>query len=266
MKHNRIFGLVAVVFALVLTGCDKGGMGGGTPSLDTDDDKSIYLIGHDMGSKLQTLSLSDKELKTLLAGLRDGIQDKKSPVDQREFLPKITKMIRGRTEKLKEKEVKESTAFLSDIEKKDGVVKLESGMMIKEIKAGEGEVPKATDRVEVHYHGTLRNGSVFDSSKDRGTPAKFALNRVIPCWTEGLQKMKKGGKAMLYCPPKLAYGDRGAPPKIKPGAALVFEVELLNILGEDKTSGMKSPDFQKMLSKLKTKGKDGDKKKDKKKE
>jgi FKBP-type peptidyl-prolyl cis-trans isomerase len=84
--------------------------------------------------------------------------------------------------------------------------------------------------VKVHYVGTLRDGTVFDSSRERGTPAQFPLNRVIPCWTEGVQKMKVGGKGRLTCPASIAYGDRGAPPKIKPGAALAFEVELLEIL------------------------------------
>ena len=87
----------------------------------------------------------------------------------------------------------------------------------------------------MHYHGTLRDGTVFDSSVERGTPATFPLNRVVPCWTEGLQKIKVGGKAKLVCPSSIAYGDRGAPPKIKPGAPLVFEVELIGI--EAKAAG-----------------------------
>ncbi|MHC4507030.1 MAG: FKBP-type peptidyl-prolyl cis-trans isomerase, partial [Planctomycetota bacterium] len=90
------------------------------------------------------------------------------------------------------------------------------------------DAPSAADRVKVHYHGTLRDGTVFDSSVDRGTPAEFALNRVIPCWTEALQLMKPGGKAVLVCPADIAYGDRGAG-KIKPGAALRFDVELIEV-------------------------------------
>ena len=91
-------------------------------------------------------------------------------------------------------------------------------------------MPTAADTVKVHYHGTLIDGSVFDSSVDRGTPATFPLNGVIKCWTEGLQKIKVGGKARLVCPADVAYGDRGSPPKIKPGSTLVFEVELLEIV------------------------------------
>jgi FKBP-type peptidyl-prolyl cis-trans isomerase len=107
---------------------------------------------------------------------------------------------------------------------------LDSGVVIEEMAPGSGDEPQASDTVRVHYHGTLRDGTVFDSSVERGQPASFALNRVIPCWTEGLQKIKVGGKSRLTCPPDTAYGDRGAGPKIPPGAALVFEVELLEIV------------------------------------
>jgi FKBP-type peptidyl-prolyl cis-trans isomerase FkpA len=97
-------------------------------------------------------------------------------------------------------------------------------------KEGTGATPKADDTVRVHYHGTLRNGKVFDSSRERGEPAEFRLDLVIKCWTEGVQLMKVGGKSTFYCPSDLAYGERGAPPSIQPGAALVFEVELLDIV------------------------------------
>lgn len=100
---------------------------------------------------------------------------------------------------------------------------------VEHVVEGDGASPAATDRVRVHYHGTLSDGSVFDSSVDRGSPAVFPLNRVIPCWTRGLQEMKVGGKAKLTCPPELAYGARGFPPKIPPNATLYFDVELLGI-------------------------------------
>ena len=103
-------------------------------------------------------------------------------------------------------------------------------MVITTLKPGTGPSPKATDKVKVHYHGTLTDGTVFDSSVQRGQPATFALNSVIKCWTEGVQQMKVGGKSRLVCPADVAYGDRGAPPRIKPGATLVFEVELLEIV------------------------------------
>ena len=107
---------------------------------------------------------------------------------------------------------------------------LPSGLIITELVAGDGASPGATDVVEVHYHGTFPDGRVFDSSVDRGKPARFPLNRVIKCWTEGLQRMKVGGKALLICPPDIAYGARGRPPQIPGGSTLHFEVELLSVL------------------------------------
>ena len=106
---------------------------------------------------------------------------------------------------------------------------LPSGLIISEIVAGDGASPSATDVVQVHYHGTFPDGRVFDSSVQRGQPARFPLNQVIKCWTEGLQLMKVGGKSLLICPPAIAYGPRGRPPKIPANSTLHFEVELLGI-------------------------------------
>jgi FKBP-type peptidyl-prolyl cis-trans isomerase FkpA len=108
-------------------------------------------------------------------------------------------------------------------------MKTASGLVYKELRAGSGASPKATDKVTVNYRGTLTNGTEFDSSYKRNAPATFPLNGVIPCWTEGVQMMKVGGKAQLTCPPAIAYGDRGAPPVVPPNATLIFEVELLKI-------------------------------------
>jgi FKBP-type peptidyl-prolyl cis-trans isomerase FkpA len=108
--------------------------------------------------------------------------------------------------------------------------KTASGIGITMLKEGTGPNPKATDTVKVHYRGTLTNGKEFDSSYGRGQPATFPLNRVVPCWTEGVQTIKVGGKAKLVCPPNLAYGSRGVPGVIPPDSTLIFEVELLEIL------------------------------------
>ena len=109
-------------------------------------------------------------------------------------------------------------------------ITLPSGVQITHRVIGTGPNPSATDRVTVHYHGTFPDGKVFDSSVDRGTPATFPLNRVIDCWTEGVQQIKEGGKAQLICPPQTAYGERGQPPVIPPNATLQFEVELNKVL------------------------------------
>lgn len=115
--------------------------------------------------------------------------------------------------------------------KEPGAVVTDSGLVFRSLKEGKGPSPQATDTVRVHYKGTLPDGKEFDSSYSRGQPAEFPLNRVIKCWTEGVQKLKVGGKAKLTCPPGIAYGERGAGGVIPPGATLLFEVELLGIVG-----------------------------------
>ena len=120
--------------------------------------------------------------------------------------------------------------FLEKMAKEPGAEKLPSGVVYIPVKEGAGVMPKASDMVKVHYHGTFPDAKVFDSSVERGTPAEFPLGGVIPCWTEGVQKIKVGGKAKLVCPSDTAYGDQGAGGTIPGGATLVFEVELLEIV------------------------------------
>ena len=115
--------------------------------------------------------------------------------------------------------------------KEPGAITTPSGLIFRSLKEGTGVQPKATDLVRVHYRGTFLDGKEFDSSYKRGQPTEFPLNRVIPCWTEGVQKIKAGGKAKLTCPPAIAYGERGAPGAIPPNSTLQFEVELLAIVG-----------------------------------
>jgi FKBP-type peptidyl-prolyl cis-trans isomerase FkpA len=122
----------------------------------------------------------------------------------------------------------DAKAALDKAAAEPGAIRTPSGLVYREIRAGTGESPKATDAVTVNYRGTLPNGTEFDSSYKRNEPAQFPLNQVIPCWTEGLQRMKVGGKSRLVCPANLAYGERGSPPDIPGGATLIFEVELLS--------------------------------------
>jgi FKBP-type peptidyl-prolyl cis-trans isomerase FkpA len=123
----------------------------------------------------------------------------------------------------------DSKAFLDKAATEPGAQKTASGLVYRVITAGSGASPKATDTVKVHYRGTLINGKEFDSSYARNEPAEFPLNMVIPCWTEGVQLMKVGGKSRLVCPANIAYGEAGAPPDIPGGATLIFEIELLGI-------------------------------------
>ena len=120
-------------------------------------------------------------------------------------------------------------AFLEKAAAEPGAIRTPSGLVFHELTPGSGAGPRASSRVKVHYRGTLIDGTEFDSSYKRGQPAEFALNQVVPCWTEGVQRMHPGGKARLVCPAKIAYGDAGSPPTIPPGATLVFEIELLEI-------------------------------------
>jgi FKBP-type peptidyl-prolyl cis-trans isomerase FkpA len=123
----------------------------------------------------------------------------------------------------------DSKAALDKAAAEPGAIRTPSGLVYRELKAGTGDSPRATDTVTVNYRGTLLNGTEFDSSYKRNQPASFPLNQVIPCWTEGVQRMKVGAKARLVCPAGIAYGERGSPPDIPGGATLIFEIELLGV-------------------------------------
>jgi FKBP-type peptidyl-prolyl cis-trans isomerase FkpA len=143
--------------------------------------------------------------------------------------PKIEGLARARAAKLGAEQKAASQAYMAKAAAEPGAIKTPSGLIYRELSPGTGPSPQPTDTVRVNYRGTLINGTEFDSSYARNEPAQFALNGVIPCWTEGLQRMKVGGKSMLVCPSDLAYGDQGRP-GIPGGATLVFEVELLGIV------------------------------------
>jgi FKBP-type peptidyl-prolyl cis-trans isomerase FkpA len=192
--------------------------------------KTLYALGVALSRNLSTFNLSPDEVNLVVEGIRDGALGKEpKDVDVNKMGPKFQELAKARAAVVAEKEKQAGKDVIEKATKEKGAIKTQSGMVIVPIKEGTGEAPKATDRVKVHYHGTLPDGSVFDSSVERGQPATFPLNGVIACWTEGVQQMKVGGKAKLVCPSDLAYGDRGAPPKIKPGQTLNFEVELIAI-------------------------------------
>jgi FKBP-type peptidyl-prolyl cis-trans isomerase FkpA len=142
--------------------------------------------------------------------------------------PMINELAQKRESAGSEDEKKKGQDFADQVAKESGATKTESGVGVRTITAGSGASPAATDIVKVHYEGKLVNGNVFDSSLTRGEPAEFPLDGVVPCWREALQKMKKGEKAQVVCPSEVAYGERGSPPDIPPGATLSFEVELLD--------------------------------------
>ena len=200
------------------------------PEPVNDDQKTLYALGIAISQSLGTFNLSESELELVKAGLTDGVFSRKPKVDIQAFMPKVQKLQQARAGVMADKEKKAGEAFLMKAASEKGATKTASGIVIQVLKEGKGALPKETDTVKVHYHGTLTDGMVFDSSVQRGEPATFPLAQVVPCWTEGVQHIKVGGKSRLICPSNLAYGDRGSPPKIKPGATLVFEVELLDIV------------------------------------
>jgi FKBP-type peptidyl-prolyl cis-trans isomerase FkpA len=200
------------------------------PKLESDDDKVIYVMGIAMGRSVPPLNLTEREIGLLAQGLSDSIAGKDLVVDPAEYASLVKSFVESRLTAVASAERAASSGFIKEAASKKGARTTQSGLVYLETSEGEGKVPAVTDSVSVHYTGTLRDGEVFDSSRERGTPATFALNQVIPCWTEALQRMKVGGTATIVCPSEIAYGDRGAPGgRIKPGAALKFDVELISI-------------------------------------
>ncbi len=195
----------------------------------TEEEKTFYSIGTMFGSRLIQLSMSDAEIDALASGLRDAAKGEKQKVDPMAYQQKIQEIFKSRMEKQAVDVKKKGAEFLENFVKKEGAQKTASGLAYKHLKEGTGPSPKETDMVKVHYHGTLTDGTVFDSSRERGKEVSFPLNRVIRGWTEGVQLMKVGGTTKFVIPSELAYGDTGAPPKIRGGETLVFEVELLGI-------------------------------------
>jgi FKBP-type peptidyl-prolyl cis-trans isomerase FkpA len=193
-----------------------------------DNDKTLYALGASIGRSLSVFSLSKAELEAVKRGLTDAVTNQKLAVDVAEYQSKIQELARSRGEARAKVEKEKSAAFLDKASKEKGAQKMPSGLIYVEQKAGNGESPKATDSVKVHYKGTLIDGTEFDSSYKRGQPTEFPLSNVIRCWTEGVQKMKPGGKAKLVCPSSIAYGDTGTG-NIPGGATLVFEIELLEV-------------------------------------
>ncbi|MBK8594147.1 MAG: FKBP-type peptidyl-prolyl cis-trans isomerase [Holophagales bacterium] len=236
MFRNRTSAASALVLALLLAGCQKDA-GATTPApaaaatVDpkTDDEKILYAMGLVMGRNLTGLDFNAADLEMLKLGLTDEALGKTKKVTLEEFGPKIQAFAQARAGAVAAKEKVASEAYLTKAAAEKGAQKKPSGLIYTEIAAGTGASPSPSETVKVHYTGKLIDGTVFDSSVQRGQPAEFTLGGVIPCWQEGVALMKKGGKALLVCPSSLAYGDAGSPPKIKPGATLVFDVELLDI-------------------------------------
>lgn len=195
----------------------------------SEDDKTLFAIGEILSASVKPFALREAEMRQVQAGFAAGMRGKQSGVDVDVYRPKIQALLTTRVAAATDKTKAAGKAYRAKAAAAKGAVTTPSGLIINTISAGSGDSPAAADEVEVQYEGKLIDGTVFDSSIKRGTPASFKLNAVVPCWTEGLQHMHLGGKSTLVCPPELAYGDNGRPPAIPGGSTLVFQVELMKI-------------------------------------
>jgi FKBP-type peptidyl-prolyl cis-trans isomerase len=204
-------------------------------SLETELDSVSYAVGLSMSSQLKN-GFEDVNKEILIQAIRNGLDSTNLLLDSKDIQKTIQTYFQKKQEENKKKELakfevykKEGIAFLEANKTQEGVKTTKSGLQYSVLKEGKGKKAKTTDRVKVHYHGTTVDGTVFDSSVDRGTPSEFGVTQVIKGWTEGLQLMKVGSKYKFFIPQELAYGANPRPGIIKPYMALIFEVELLEI-------------------------------------
>jgi FKBP-type peptidyl-prolyl cis-trans isomerase FkpA len=195
----------------------------------TEEDKTFYFLGTIISTNLQMLSLSDREVEMVVAGIRDSLDGEAVELNEALYGEKMRAVTEQRMLAAANKERVAGAEYVQKMAAEKGAKQTESGLVYLELKAGNGASPVATSQIRAHYHGTLRDGTVFDSSTDRGEPITIGLNQVIPCWTEGMAMMKEGGKAKLTCPSSIAYGERGQG-AIMPNSALTFEVELIEVI------------------------------------
>jgi FKBP-type peptidyl-prolyl cis-trans isomerase len=222
--NKKMTGMIGLLFVIGLTaGCDK------KVKLDSDVKKSSYTIGIQFGNNLRDQKVTI-DTEAFAMALRDAAEGKNQLTqdEMRDALQKLQESANATQKAEAEKNKKEGEAFLENNKKNANIKVTASGLQYEILTEGTGAMPKATDRVVVHYKGTLMNGEVFDSSYDRGEPATFPVSGLIPGWTEALQLMKVGSKVKLYIKPELAYGESGRP-KIPPNSVLVFEMELKDI-------------------------------------
>lgn len=203
--------------------------------LKTDSDKASYAVGLKYGEGIKK-ELNDLSLPLFIRGVQDGYAQKGQLLSTEEvaqvigaYQQKKIAELQQTQGKLAAENKKKGEAFLAANKKKKGVITTASGLQYRVIKQGTGKTPALDSKVKVHYHGTLVNGTVFDSSVQRGEPVTFPVNGVIPGWTEALQLMKVGSKWQVVIPSQLAYGERGAGSAIGPNSVLIFDVELLSI-------------------------------------
>lgn len=228
MKQHRLAAAVALV-GLVLAGCDSQTS---EITLETPAQKASYGIGLNMGKSLAQEGMDDLDSNAVAQGIEDAIGKKEQRLKDEELIEAfafLQKRAEERMVTMNAESVKAGKKFLEDNAKREGVTTTASGLQFEVVKKAEGAQPKATDVVTVHYEGKLTDGSVFDSSVERGSPIDLPVNGVIPGWVEGLQLMHVGEKYKLYIPSELAYGEQSPTPAIPANSVLVFDLELIAI-------------------------------------
>ena len=218
--------IIAISALLFITACK--GEATKEVVLANEIDSVSYSLGVNIGENIKT-QFEDIKIDNFLSGMQEVIDGVEPKINNDQALMVIQNYFTNKQSAKSEVKIEEGRKFLEENSKKEGVITLASGLQYEVIVDGSGEKPKLEDNVTTHYHGTLIDGTVFDSSVDRGEPASFPVGGVIKGWTEALQLMTVGSKWKLYVPYDLAYGERGAGPQIGPYSTLIFEVELLNI-------------------------------------
>ena len=227
LRFPTICALTVLAFASL--SCQPAETAVEPPPLESDEDKAFYALGFRLAEGLSRFELTPEELERVVLGIRDRIGNQPSRIEDRARYTRMSEGIQQeRSQAAAEREREQAALYMAEMAAEEGAVKRDSGVVFLSLSEGTGPPPTPDSSVTVHYHGTLRDGRVFDSSRDRGETASFPLNRVIPCWTEAIPLMKTGGKAKISCPPDRAYGDRPAG-MIPPGSALTFEVELIEV-------------------------------------
>ena len=233
---NSILYLLVIGLIVAATSCQQGGPS--NAKIETEIDSVSYAIGVLVGAnnnqQLENAPGDDEmNVELMAAAFRSISLGEETKITEQEAQSIIQQFFNSASEREAQANLEEGNKFLEENKAREGVKTTESGLQYEIITEGDGPKPAATDQVRVHYHGTLIDGTVFDSSVDRGEPAVFGVNRVIPGWTEALQMMPVGSKWKIYIPADLAYGERGAGGDIGPNSTLIFDVELLEIVKDD---------------------------------
>ena len=232
----------ALVLAIVFSLAGTAAFAGDPPSLpsaaaksaETSDRDLLYALGVALARNLSPLGLEADDLAAVQEGIADAVLGRDVRIEPRSVASELDAYLRGRAEGAMGREKEAGAAFVAKAAAEPGATTTASGVVFLSIAEGDGPTPAATDTVQVHYTGTLRDGTVFDTSRKgpQPSPTEFGLGRVVPCFRDGIGLMKVGGRARIVCPPDTAYGDRGSPPSILPGATIQFDVELVGLVSD----------------------------------